>query len=108
MQCSHVYLIGSHCQLHFVSVGLSVADPGGAPSAPPKSHNFFVLTQILKNVATMGVGTHPYKVGTPPVGNPGSATGCVSASCIKKNPTHRNYYNCCLSPFSVQCGDLEK
>ena len=45
-----------------------LADPGGAAGArPPKCPDFFVLTQIFRNVAASGVGA-------PPTGNPGSAT----------------------------------
>ena len=53
-----------------------MADPGGAAGTcpPPHGSRFFRFDiQIFRNVAASGVGA-PYEVGTPPTGNPGSAT----------------------------------
>ena len=43
--------------------------------APPYGSRFFRFDiQIFRNIAASGVGTPPYEVGAPPMGNPGSAT----------------------------------
>ena len=67
----------------------TVVDPGGsaAGACPPYGSRFFRFDiQIFRNVAASGVGAPPYEVGTPPMGNPGSATGrdamAVVMTCI--------------------------
>ena len=56
---------------------MSLADPGGAAGMhPPNRINFFhFCIRFHEKVYVSEVGT-PQRVGAPPTGNPGSATGC--------------------------------
>ena len=59
----------------------SLADPGGdttgvrPPPPPNRIHFFCFCICFCRKVYTSEVGTPPQWVGTPPMGNPGSATG---------------------------------
>ena len=56
----------------------ALADPGGAagvPPPPPQQDQFLSFSHMFSLKSVRIGGWHPQRVGAPPTGNPGSATG---------------------------------